>query len=442
MKNTFSNRTLFLISLMLFSMFFGAGNLIFPPMVGKLAGTEMPYAMLFFGITAVLLPVLGMMAVAKTRGLPNLGLRVGKEFATPFTILVYMSIGPFLAIPRAGSVPFEMAIAPYLPAQFSKPLALLLYTAVFFILAGIVSLMRNKTMNKVMGDILTPALLIMLFALYIGTLFADMPPYGQPLGEYAVHPSAKGFIDGYLTMDTLAALNFGLVISLAIESYGINDKKSILHINIKISMLAGCILFLIYMMLADIGAKTASLFPDTTNGAQILVFVSDRLFGKFGAVILALIFTLACLTTCIGLIASISHYFTTLVPRLSYTVWVIIWTIISFLFANIGLDGILKYNIPILTAIYPVSIMLIILALSAKIIGTGRILYRSTIYVTAIISIVNALDQAKLIIPGFTPLIRKLPFYTAGLGWLIPAFTVLGASALIEKCINGRGHTV
>ena len=198
-----------------------------------------------------------------------------------------------------------------------------------------------------MGDILTPVLLAMLILLFAASLFKNMPAYGMPIGEYALNPLSKAFIDGYLTMDTLAALNFGLVISVAIEAYGITDEKKALGINIKISLLAGIILFLIYLMLADIGAKSAALFPDTTNGAQILVLVSNYLFGKFGAIILALIFTLACLTTCVGLLASISRYFSTLVPNISYRKWVVLWTLISLLLANKGLDGILKYNIPV-----------------------------------------------------------------------------------------------
>ncbi|WP_428771602.1 branched-chain amino acid transport system II carrier protein [Treponema sp. HNW] len=433
MNTRFSKRDTLVIALILFSMFFGAGNLIFPPMVGKLAGTNMLIAMLFFGITAVFLPVLGMMAVAKTRGLPVLGERVGKKFAVFFTVVIYMSIGPFLAIPRAGSVPFEMAIAPYLPQGFSGPLALFMYTLVFFAASGIISIADDKSMQNIMGNILTPALLIMLLALFIGSLFNDMGAYASPMEDYAVQPMIKGFIDGYLTMDTLAALNFGLVITLAIEAHGVRDDKKILGINIQISLLAGAILFLIYLMLADIGAKSAILFPDTTNGAQILVHVSRMFFGKFGAVILALIFTLACLTTCVGLLISISHYFETLIPRIKYRSWVIIWTVVSLVFANIGLDGILKYNIPVLTAIYPVSIMLIVLALCEKFAGTGAFIYRCVIYSTALISLVNALDQAGLKLPVLTGLAEKLPLYQNGLGWLLPAIAVFVVSGIIDN---------
>ena len=436
MNKQFSKRDTVVIALILFSMFFGAGNLIFPPMVGKLAGTNMPIGMLFFGITAVFLPVLGMMAVAKTRGLPALGERVGKKFAVFFTVIIYMSIGPFLAIPRAGSVPFEMAIAPYLPAGFSSPLALFIYTVVFFAASGIISIADDKSMQNIMGNILTPALLIMLLALFIASLFHNMPVYNPPMEEYAVQPMIKGFIDGYLTMDTLAALNFGLVVTLAIEAHGIRDEKKILGINIQISLIAGAILFLIYLMLADIGAKSAALFPDTTNGAQILVHISRMFFGKFGAVILALIFTLACLTTCVGLLISISRYFEELIPRISYRSWVILWTLISLVFANIGLDGILKYNIPVLTAIYPVSIMLIVLALCEKIAGTGALMYRSTIYVTALISLVNALDQAGLKLPVLTALAEKLPLYKSGLGWLLPGFIIFIITGIADKLLS------
>lgn len=192
-------------------------------------------------------------------------------------------------------------------------------------------------------------------------------------------------------------------------------------------------------MLADIGAKSAALFPDTTNGAQILVLVSNYLFGKFGAIILALIFTLACLTTCVGLLASISRYFSTLVPNISYRKWVVLWTLISLLLANKGLNGILKYNIPVLTALYPVSIVLIVLALSEKIVGKSPLMYRCTVYVTAFISAVNALEQFGLTIPFISSLVQKLPLYAAGLSWVIPALIVFAITCCIGK-ITGEPY--
>lgn len=111
------------VSLMLFSMFFGAGNFIFPPIVGKMAGTSMWITLAFFSITAVLLPVLGVLAVSETKGLQNLAKRVDKVFASVFTILIYLAIGPMLGIPRAGALPFEISVAPFLPTSVNHQLA-------------------------------------------------------------------------------------------------------------------------------------------------------------------------------------------------------------------------------------------------------------------------------------------------------------------------------
>lgn len=117
-----------MVGLMLFSLFFGAGNLIFPPMVGKMSGTSMYSSMLFFSITAVVLPVLGVIAVAKSKGLINMGKKVSPWFATLFTIIIYLSMGPLMGIPRAGTVPFEIGIAPNLPEGFASRSALFVFT--------------------------------------------------------------------------------------------------------------------------------------------------------------------------------------------------------------------------------------------------------------------------------------------------------------------------
>ena len=215
-----------LVSFMLFSLFFGAGNLIFPPFLGQNAGSQTPLAMLGFVITAVVLPVLGVIVVAKFDGLDKLAQKVDSRFAIVFTILIYLSIGPGLGIPRAASVPFEMAIAPYLPEGASFALFMLLYSLVFFLVAGWLAMTPNKLIDRI-GKFLTPSLLILLTFLFISFIFRGEKVMADPQLAYQSGSTITGFLEGYQTMDTIAALNFGLVIATTLRSLGVKENKEI-----------------------------------------------------------------------------------------------------------------------------------------------------------------------------------------------------------------------
>lgn len=415
-----TKKDLLFIGLMLFSLFFGAGNLIFPPFMGEAAGDKTWIVLLGFSITAVGFPVLGVIAVAKSGGLTNLAKRVNPIFATIFTVLIYLSIGPGLGIPRAGSLPFEMAVAPYLPESISLKVSLFLYTLIFFAIAYWLSLSPSKLVDR-MGKVLTPALLALILIMVIGSFVKPLGGYGVATNGYEVSPFFKGFLDGYLTMDTIAALNFGIVIAVAIKSKGINDDKKVVALSIKAGIIAGALLAVIYAMLAHLGATSVGKFGFSENGAQTLTNITAYIFGKPGAVLLALIFTLACLTTCVGLITSCSQYFTTLTKKISYKKWVIILTVFSLLIANMGLTKILSISVPILNAIYPISIMLIVLAMFDFIFNGNRYIYGLTILFTGIVSIIDSLGQVGLKIDSLAKLISFLPLYKEGLAWIVPA---------------------
>ncbi len=435
---TLSRKNLFYVSMLLFGLFFGAGNLIFPPLLGKDAGTNSFIALAFFCITAIVIPILGVISVAKSNGLNHLAKRVDPIFAIIFTSAIYLSIGPALGIPRAGSLPFEMVVAPYLPADISLTLPRFLYTLLFFGAAYWLSQNPSKLVDR-LGKLLTPLLILLLVGMFLGIVFKDTTAFPAPTLAYAANPAVKGFIEGYNTMDAVAALNFGLVISLSIRSLQIKDQKAVERYSIKAGINAGFALLVIYLMLTYIGSSTAGLFPDTENGAQVLTQAITYGFGPFGAVLLAIIFTLACLTTCVGLITSSSQYFTTLTHRVSYVTWVRVWTLSSLLLANFGLNAILSYSVPILIAIYPVSIVLILFGLIDKL-KDFTLVYKITIYLTALQSILNALDLTGIQIPYLTNLFRALPFYDLGLGWVcLSALAFLG-SLLLEISLRHLKH--
>ncbi|MBM6837344.1 branched-chain amino acid transport system II carrier protein, partial [Clostridium saudiense] len=373
MKNL-SKKDLILVSLMLFSLFFGAGNLIFPPFLGQAAGSATWIAMAGFFITAVGFPVLGVIAVAKSEGLYSLAKRVHPIFASVFTVLIYLSIGPGLGIPRAGSLPFEMAVAPYLPEGVSVKVALFLFTLVFFAISYWLCLSPAKLVDR-MGKVLTPILLILILVVFIASIFRPLGVYGQATGEYMTSPFIKGFLEGYLTMDTIAALNFGIVIALAIRSRGVTDERLVVSNSIKSGVIAGSILIAIYAVLGHLGGTSGGRFGVTENGAQILTNVITYIFGKPGAVLLAAIFTLACLTTCVGLITSCSQYFASLTSKIDYKGVVGIISLLSMGTANIGLTQILSISVPILNAIYPIAIVLIVLGIMNKLFNQNTMVY-------------------------------------------------------------------
>lgn len=440
-----SKKSLLVVSVMLFALFFGAGNLIFPPFLGQNAGEKTLPAMIGFLVTAVVLPVLGVVVVARFDGLEKLGRQVGPRFALVFAVLIYLSIGPGLGIPRAASVPFEMAVAPYLPEGSNPVLWMAAYSLGFFLIALWLCLNPGKLVDRI-GRGLTPALLALLTLLFVSFLFRGETDVAAAQEGYREAALLKGFTEGYNTMDTIAALNFGLVISTTLGTFGLTEKKDKMRYTVLAGVLAGSILAVVYAMLSYMGMCSSGVYPVQENGAWTLRCIVYQVFGGTGAVLLAAIFTLACLTTCVGLINSISQYFSTLFRKISYRAWVYIITFFSFLVCNLGLSMILSISIPILNAIYPVSIVLILLGLSHDLWKGNRFAYPMTVTGTAAVSIAFALGDAGLPLGALGQLLHKLPLYRLGFGWVCVAAGMLllsfGVNALwgrthaAEKCVT------
>ncbi len=424
------------VSFMLFSMFFGAGNLIFPPLLGQSAGNTAFQATVGFLITAVVLPILGVMVVAKFDGLNALASKVDTRFAFLFTLLIYLSIGPGLAIPRAASVPYEMSIAPYLPENASHLLWMLVYSFVFFAISLWLSLTPNKLVER-MGKILTPVLLILLAGLFVSFLLKGERGVVEAQTAYRASPFAKGFIDGYQTMDAIAALNFGLVIATTFRQMQVKEKREIVHYTARCGVFAGAMLAIIYIMLSYMGMQSSGVYPVEGNGAAVLRRIVDQLFGKVGAILLAAIFALACLTTCVGLITSIAQYFASLTKRVSYRQWAVIVTVFSFIICNQGLNTILSISVPILNAIYPISIILIVLGLLNQSFDGNPFVYPVTVGAVTIISVIYAL-RGILSLGIIETISSKLPFYKIGMGWVPVAIFAIVISVVLNKIIKTR----
>ena len=225
-------RDLLLVGFTLFSMFFGAGNLIFPPNIAAQAGTQTWPAMLGLALSAVGLPVLGVVAVARSGGLDALGSRVHPAFARVFTIVAYLAIGPCLAIPRTATTSFEMAVPPFVGADAPIGVYQLVYSLVFFAAALFIALRPEKLTDR-LGKILCPILVALIVVTFVGCLVNPLEGYGPATGDYATHAVVKGFIEGYQTMDTIAALAFGIVIAVNIRARGVEEEGAVVQGTVR-----------------------------------------------------------------------------------------------------------------------------------------------------------------------------------------------------------------
>lgn len=427
------------LSIMLFGLFFGAGNLIFPPLLGNQAGDKTLISLLAFSITAVIFPVMGVIAVSKADGLQNLASRVSPLFSLVFTPLIYLAVGPGITLPRAGSVPFEMAVAPYIPSDFPILMARIIYTFTFFLIAYMLCIKPNQLLKRT-GKYLTPLLIGLIILLFVGVLFVE-PDVGGPILDYKKSPIAKGIVEGYNTMDAIAALNFGLVINLSLKKFNIKDDKGITNYTIKSGIVAGSILFTIYYMLSYVGKISSNIFPNAENGAVILTQTARFVFGPFTELLLAAIFTLACLTTCVGLITSGCEYFEGYFKhKISYKNWVRIWTLFSFLIANFGLNKLLSISVPILNMIYPVVMLLIFMGVSHNRMNYTHISYVVSASFAIIIPIVENLAKAGLNLNLLTSILEKMPFAQYGFSWLAPTALALSITSLISNLIKDNSN--
>ena len=430
-------RELLLVGFTLFSMFFGAGNLIFPPFTGAQAGTSTWIAFVGLAVSAVGFPILGVVAVARSGGLDKLAGRVSPWFAAVFTFLIYLSIGPCLAIPRTASTSFEMAVTPFLGESEPAGLLQLIYSVLFFAAALALALQPERLTDR-LGKILCPILIALIVVLFVGCLVKPVGGYAAPSGSYTGNAAIQGFVDGYQTMDTIAALNFGIIIALNIRARGVEREKSVVRTTIRAGWIAGAMLLAIYAMLAHIGGMAGGVFPGAANGAEILTKMVPAVFGPWGSAILAAVFVIACFNTCVGLISCCSEYFCGLFPKISYRWWAVFFAVVSMAVSNAGLNMILKVSVPVLNAIYPVAIVLILLSFCQRWLEGLRYVYPAAILFTGVASVLSALRGAALLPAGVAGLLAKAPLASLGLGWVVPA--VVGAAIGILLSLATGGH--
>ncbi|WP_017208750.1 branched-chain amino acid transport system II carrier protein [Clostridium beijerinckii] len=431
MKQKLSFQQNLLIGSLLFGLFFGAGNLIFPVQMGQQAGDHAFTATIGFLITGVGLPILGIIASAlsKSESLFDMARPISSRYASIFTCLLYLTIGPLFAIPRTATVAFEVGIHPFISDGYLK-LGLIIFSLIFFAFTIYFSLKPGQILDWV-GKYLTPIFLVLLSILLIATFVNPMGQASQfpAQGNYATHPLFTGLLDGYNTMDALASVAFAIIIISNIQKLGVKNPQSIAIETCKSGLVSVIGMTIIYGSLAYMGATSLGSVNRADNGGSILSMVSNHYFGFTGQILLAFIVGIACIKTAIGLITSCSEMFSEMFPNsVSYKKYAVLFTVFSFIIANFGLSNIIQLSIPVLMFLYPLVITLILLSLLAPFINKQSDVYRWTTGFTVIAAFFDLCKslpqplQENLIVKQLVNFAHSyLPGFDYGFGWIIPA---------------------
>ena len=419
----------------LFSMFFGAGNLILPPLLGVQAGTATLSATIGFFITGVGLPVLGIVAVALAGTVRELADRVHPVFSRVFVAAVYLAIGPCLAIPRTSSTAFEM-LAPLLPAGISVEVVRLVFSVAFFALSFALA-MHPGRLTRLLGRVTGPALILLIVGVVVPSLVSlatgQVQAAPAPVAPYDTNAAVQGFLTGYQTMDLLASLTFGLVIATNIRNLGVTDTGGVMREVCRAGVIAGVLMMAIYGGLAVVGFDLSAALAGATNGAEVITASATMHYGTLGTAVVAAIFLLACLNVCTGLISCCGTYFAEELPRVPYRVWAIGFAAFSCVISNFGLDAILAFSVPLLNALYPVAIVLVIGGMAHRVLDAYPLTWPVTVGLVGVSSVVVSLRDAFA--PGVWVIFDALPFADMGLGWVLLA--VVGI--VLGVCLSAPG---
>ena len=398
--NSFKKSELLTIGFMMFSIFFGAGNLIFPPALGQAAGTSTPLAMLGFLTTGVGLPLLGITAIALQGGryIELINSRTYPWFATALLVVLYLCIGPVFAVPRTGAVSFEIGIRPFLQED------------------------PNKLIDRV-GKLLTPVLLIVLAVLFIKAFATPLGTILPATGNYIDAPFTQGFQDGYQTMDLLASVAIGTLVVNAVRMRGVTDNRAIGRICLIAGLITVTLMACVYGSLAYLGATSAAVLGHSANGGQLLASAVSIFFSTAGNGLLAAIIILACLTTSCGMLSGGAWFFNQLLKKkVSYERLLLLFTFFSFAVSNVGLTQIIALAVPFLVTIYPLVIVFVILSLFDRVIGWRKGVYRWALNLTLVFALIDGLNAAGIHFHPLNQLLTAyLPFYKLTMGWVVPA---------------------
>lgn len=401
------------IGVALFAMFFGAGNLIFPPQLGVVSGDSWLQAIMGFFTTDVTLSILAIIAIAKSGGTFNsFASKVGPKFSIVMGIIIMLIIGPLLALPRTGAVSYEMGILPIFPG-----IPQYIFTLIYFGISLLFVINPKGIIDKI-AVYLTPVLLIALISIIVKNML--MPVDSMPPARLT-NVYTYAFLEGYQTLDGLAAVIFAGIILMGLKEKGYTDTSSQIKMTIKSGLVAFSIIGFVYGGLIYLGASGAGSIPEGMNRTETFMTLVDRMFGQYGVWMVAVTVIFACFTTTVGLTTTVAEYFSEQTNnKLSYRFNVITITLISFLLANLGVDQIVYFSGPILSIIYPAILVLIVLNLFDKYIPFKGI-YSGVVGGTLCFSILMFICKSFDSLSGAKDWLLSFPMTTYEMGWLIPA---------------------
>ena len=405
----------------LFAMFFGAGNVVFPPYIGMHAGEQWANGFLFYFIADIGLALVAMFAILHAGGADNITGRIGHVASKVLMCAVILCIGPMVAIPRTAATTLEMSVTP-----FFSGMSPVVFSIIFFAVILLLSIKQSAVID-IVGKILTPALLI-------GLLILIVKGFVSPIGDIvdtgvsASEVTVNGIKSGYQTMDVLAAMAFGIIILSSADEKGYTDSKSAAKMIGIAAALSGVLLMIVYFGLTYLGATASTVFPTDISRANLVIGIVELLLGKAGLIIFAIVIALACITTAVALVSSAASFFAKLAnDKISYGVFVVVICVSSAVISNLGLDMIIAIATPVLDIVYPPMLVLILLS------WFGDKLHKS-VYVSSVAGSLIASVLATASLYGMNvPVIDSLPLASLGLGWLTPA-SVFGLVAyLVSK---------
>ncbi len=439
MNEKLTPRQLTLVGSMLFGLFFGAGNLIFPLILGAKAGQNLPAALLGLLLTAVGIPLLGVMSIglARSEGLLDLSGRVSPRFRMLFTCALYLTIGPLFAIPRCAATSFTIGVAPFVGENIG--IWQLGFSLCFFGAVLYFSMKPSKILDSV-GKFLNPAFLLFLGIMLVTALIKPVQPMASvtPSGDYVHAAFSAGFLQGYDTLDALASLAFGIIVIRTVRQLGVTEPGRVAVSTVNAGVVSMSLMAFIYAATALVGTQSFGLYAERLadpgfTGGDAFAMIAHHYFGRGGGLLLAVTVTLCCMKTAVGLVTSCAETFEEMFPsKFSYLKWAMVFSGASLLISNFGLSKIIEFSAPVLYFLYPLAIVLILLGLFGRFFGHARPVYQWTMWFTLAAA---ALELCRVV--AFRPVAdfagRFLPFYTYGLGWIMPAALGFAVGMVLKK---------
>ena len=413
-----------LTGLLLFGIFFGAGNLIFPPTLGAQSGEQFLPAIAGFVFSGVGIAVLTLIiGTLNPKGyIYEISKKISPLFATIYLAALYLSIGPFFAIPRTATTSYAVGISPLL-AEADKGLGLIVFTLIYFVAAYLIALNPSKILDRI-GRILTPVFALLIIILVILGAFKYGANAPQTATEaYQISAFGAGFLEGYNTLDALASVAFSVIAVQTLKQLGFSSKKEYISTIWVVGIVVALGFSALYIGLGFLGNHfpvTEEAMKGGTPGVYILSQATQEIFGSTAQLFLAAMVTVTCFTTTVGLIVSTAEFFNGRFPQIGYKIYATVFTLIGFAIANLGLDAIIKYSVPVLVILYPITITIVMIVIVNKIVPLSKPGMQLTMGLVTAIAVTSVL-ASSFEIATLTNLINSLPFANASLPWLVPA---------------------